>query len=91
MGSVGTFLIDATITNDWAQGLSLPIDGNRDIPNANYKIRKKSNEGYQYRHRDWIDSGSFWNTNNGITWDQFMPILDSWLIQNPNIQINYGQ
>lgn len=59
MGSVGTFLIDATITNDWVQGLSLPIDGSRDIPNANYKIRKKSNEGYQYRHRDWIDSGSF--------------------------------
>ena len=55
------------------------------------KIRKKSNEGYQYRHRDWIDSGSFWNANNGITWNQLMPILDSWLIQNPNIQINYGQ
>ena len=91
MGSVGTFLIDATITNDWVQGLSLPIDGSRDIPNANYKIRKKSNEGYQYRHRDWIDSGSFWNANNGITWNQLMPILDSWLIQNPNIQINYGQ
>lgn len=91
VGSLGTFLIDATITNDWVQGLSLPIDGNRDIPNANYKIRKKSNEGYQYRHRDWIDSGSFWNTNDGITWDQFMPILESWLIQNPNIQINYGQ
>ena len=89
MGSVGTFLIDATITNDWVQGLSLPIDGSRDIPNANYKIRKKSNEGYQYRHRDWIDSGSFWNANNGITWNQLMPILDSWLIQNPNIQINY--
>ena len=34
MGSVGTFLIDATITNDWVQGLSLPIDGSRDIPNA---------------------------------------------------------
>ena len=48
-------------SNDWVQGLSLPIDGSRDIPNANYKIRKKSNEGYQYRHRDWIDSGSFWN------------------------------
>ena len=80
MGSVGTFLIDATITNDWVQGLSLPIDGSRDIPNANYKIRKKSNEGYQYRHRDWIDSGSFWNANNGITWNQLMPILDSWLI-----------
>lgn len=29
--------------------------------------------------------------NNGITWNQLMPILDSWLIQNPNIQINYGQ
>ncbi|RAZ06615.1 type IV secretion protein Rhs, partial [Klebsiella oxytoca] len=69
---------DATITNDWVQGLSLPIDGSRDIPNANYKIRKKSNEGYQYRHRDWIDSGSFWNANNGITWNQLMPILDSW-------------
>lgn len=38
-----------------------------------------------------IDSGSFWNANNGITWNQLMPILDSWLIQNPNIQINYGQ
>ena len=37
------------------------------------EIRKKSNEGYQYRHRDWIDSGSFWNANNGITWNQLMP------------------
>ena len=45
MGSVGTFLIDATITNDWVQGLSLPIDGSRDIPNANYKIRKKRMKG----------------------------------------------
>ena len=38
-----------------------------------------------------IEIGLIVDANNGITWNQLMPILDSWLIQNPNIQINYGQ
>jgi len=94
-GSKGTLLVDATITNDWVQGLSLPIDGDRDIPNANYRIRKKSEKGWLYKHRDLIDNGDIWNTNNatnsGMTWTQAMSVIQSWLQQNPNIQISYGQ
>lgn len=57
---VGTEVIDATITNDWVQWLS--ISGDRDIPNADLRVRKKSEKGWQYRHRDLIDSDEFWKT-----------------------------
>jgi RHS repeat-associated protein len=60
---VGTTLIDGTITNDPVQGLSVGLDGDRDIPDADIRVRKKSDLEFQYRHRDLIDSGAeFWNT-----------------------------
>jgi RHS repeat-associated protein len=90
-GSDGTLLIDATVTNDWVQGLGSPLNGNRDISGADYRIRKNSNLGWQYRHRDLIDNGALWDTQSGTTWNQAMSTIQSWLQQNPNIQINYGQ
>lgn len=50
--SIGTFLTGATITSDWIQGLSLPTDDSRDIPNTNYKMGRRNSEGYQCRYRD---------------------------------------
>lgn len=87
----GTFSIDATVTNDWVQGWSLPINGNRDIPNANYKVRKQSEKGWKYRHRDLIDLNEVWKMDKGLTWKEINPLIESWLEQNPNIKIKYGQ
>jgi hypothetical protein len=87
-----TNIIDATITNDWVQGLGLSATTNsRDIPNVDFRIRKESEKGYQYRHRDLIDNGDLWNTNSGLTWNQSMSLLQSWLQENPNIKVSYGQ
>lgn len=91
IGIEGTFAVDATITNDWVQGLSLPINGDRDIPSADYRIRKKSEKGWQYRHRDLIDSGELWNAENNLTWNDIAIIVQSWLQKKSNIKINNGQ
>jgi hypothetical protein len=54
-------IIDATINNDWVQGLSVPLYGKRNIPGANVRVRKTSQKGFRYRHRDLIDcGGEFW-------------------------------
>lgn len=56
----GVNVVDATITNDWVQALS--INGSRDIPGASRVVRKKSEKGWQSVHRDLIDSGEeLWN------------------------------
>jgi RHS repeat-associated protein len=88
-GSEGTFLIDATITNDWVQGLS--ISSTREIPNAAYQIRKISEKGWRFRHRDLIDNGDFWDTSNNAIWGGMQSLIQSWLQQNPNIPIYYVQ
>ena len=87
----GVFSIDATVTNDWVQGWSLPINGNRDIPNANYRVSKQSEKGWKYRHKDLIDSNEVWKMDKGLTWKEITPLIESWLEQNPNIEIKYGQ
>ncbi|KAA6302580.1 MAG: hypothetical protein EZS26_001087 [Candidatus Ordinivivax streblomastigis] len=90
-GSDGTLLVDATGTNDWVQALS-HNHGNVSIPGADYTVRKESDAGWQFVHRDLIDHGDVWNTraNSGLTWNQAMPILQNWLQQNPNIKVSYG-
>jgi RHS repeat-associated protein len=100
---VGTEVIDAAITNDPVQGLSIPINGDRNIPNADVRVRKKSKEDLKYRHRDYIDSGDeFWKTllpneeqkkqqstsSSSGTWQQVMSVLTSWLQHNPNIEFS---
>ncbi len=87
-GVKGPLRVDATITNDWVQGLSLPISGNRDIPNADYKIRKKSTKEWKSIHRDLIDDGDFWNINNEMSWNDAMSLIQKWIQQNPNIKVN---
>ena len=87
-GVKGPLRVDATITNDWVQGLSLPISGNRDIPNAGYKIRKKSTKEWKSIHRDLIDDGDFWNINNEMSWNDAMSLIQKWIQQNPNIKVN---
>ncbi len=87
-GVKGPLRVDATITNDWVQGLSLPISGNRDIPNADYKIRKKSTKEWKSIHRDLIDDGDFWNINNEMSWNDAMSLIQKWIQQNPNINVN---
>ena len=78
-GVKGPLRVDATITNDWVQGLSLPISGNRDIPNADYKIRKKSTKEWKSIHRDLIDDGDFWNINNEMSWNDAMSLIQKWI------------
>ena len=87
-GVKGPLRVDATITNDLVQGLSLPISGNRDIPNADYKIRKKSTKEWKSIHRDLIDDGDFWNINNEMSWNDAMSLIQKWIQQNPNIKVN---
>ena len=87
-GVKGPLRVDTTITNDWVQGLSLPISGNRDIPNADYKIRKKSTKEWKSIHRDLIDDGDFWNINNEMSWNDAMSLIQKWIQQNPNIKVN---
>ena len=87
-GVKGPLRVDATITNDWVQGLSLPISGNRDIPNADYKIRKKSTKEWKSIHRDLIDDGDFLNINNEMSWNDAMSLIQKWIQQNPNIKVN---
>ena len=87
-GVKGPLRVDATITNDWVQGLSLPISGNRDIPNADYKIRKKSTKEWKSIHRDLIDDGDLWNINNEKSWNDAMSLIQKWIQQNPNIKVN---
>ena len=87
-GVKGPLRVDATITNDWVQGLSLPISGNRDIPNADYKIRIKSTKEWKSIHRDLIDDGDFWNINNEMSWNDAMSLIQKWIQQNPNIKVN---
>lgn len=54
--------IDATLTNDLVQRLSIPLFGNPDIPLSDVKVRIKSDESVLHVHRDFIDSGNdFWN------------------------------
>ncbi len=90
----GAITIDATVTNDWVQGLSLPINGIRDIPGAQFKIRKKSDKGIPYRHRELIDNGDIWNVNletminGGQSWNSAMKTIDGWVNSNPDIRVN---
>jgi RHS repeat-associated protein len=87
-GSEGTILVDATVINDWVQALSHD-NGNINIPNANYTVRKKSNASWDTVHRDLIDNGNVWKTDGSVNWNRAMSILQNWLQQNPNIKVTY--
>ena len=94
-----TITIDATITNDPVQFLGRPID-DYDIPGADVSIRKESDKGISYRHRDLIDNDSFWteylpnalqmDTDSEMDWGNAIDLIRSWLQANPNINLTIG-
>lgn len=50
--------------------------------------------GWRFTHRDLIDNGDLWETNennkNKMTWNEAMSTIQEWLQQNPNIKVNNG-
>lgn len=64
-----TLLIDATVYDDPVQFWGMY---DMDIPNANYRIRKKSDKNFTAMHCDLIDSGDIWDTSGKQTWNSVM-------------------
>ena len=84
-GTEGPIRVDLTTTNDLVQRLSIPMNGDRNIPNADYKIRKKSDKGIIYRHADLISNDEIWNSNQN--WNSAMQTLKEWINANPDIKV----
>jgi hypothetical protein len=66
-----------------------------DVKNADIKFRKNSHMGWEFRHRDLIDNGKFWNSylpkalnSNNNSWSETMSIIQNMLKQNSSIIIN---
>lgn len=64
-----TLLIDAAVYDNPVQFWGMY---DMDIPNANYRIRKKSDKNLTAMHRDLIDSGDIWDTSGKQTWNSVM-------------------
>ncbi len=52
---------------------------------------EKSKLGFLNSHRDLIDTRGFWDIGSGSTWNEALSIIQSWLQQNPDIKIKYGE
>ena len=84
-GTEGPIRVDLTTTDDIVQGLSIPVSGDRNIPNADYRIRKKSDKGFYFRHADLISNDEIWKGNQD--WNSAMQTIRDLISTNPNIKI----
>ena len=66
----------------------LPLFTSNDMPVANYKIRKNSKMSYNYRHKDFINSGSELWIPQKNTWNDVMSTIRKFVTQNPDIIVN---
>ncbi len=94
-----TLFFDATVINDWVQGMSEGSSSDSEgLRNADIKLRKNSHAGWRFTHRDLIDNDKFWTKylpsalnsqgNSNQSWSETMGIIRNMIRQNSSIIIN---